>query len=96
MPMPVATLTSMSATADIVSAPGYVKSIYKGMPVSCVGDSVSGANIVGVISSTSAINKLYGGKPVVVLTSMITGSNPITGVPLSMPVAQSMVLTTLK
>lgn len=95
MPNPIATLTSTSATSDLVVSPGFVKYLYKGMPVSLVGDSISGANCVGVISNTTAIKYTYGGKPRAVVTSIITGSNPVTGVPISVPVAFSNVVNIL-
>jgi uncharacterized Zn-binding protein involved in type VI secretion len=83
MPTPVATITNLTATADVIIGPGALTTMVKGLPVACMGDAVAGPLCVaGVITMTTAINKLAKGRPTACLGSMVTGVSPI-GIPMS-------------
>lgn len=87
MPTPVATVANMTATGDVISGPGGITTMVKGLPVACVGDMVAGPMCTGVVSVTTAVNKLAKGRPIANLSSVVTGVNPMTGVPVSTVVA---------
>lgn len=87
MPTPVATITNMTATGDVIIGPGGITTMVKGLPVACMGDAVSGVACTGVISATTAINKLAKGRPIANLSSVVTGVNPVTGIPIATAVA---------
>lgn len=87
MTTPVATILNTTATGDIITGPGALTTMVKGLPVACLGDAVAGTVVVGVISATTAVNKLAKGRPIANLTSVVTGANPITGIPMTSAVA---------
>ncbi len=89
MPTPHATLTSTTATGDVITSPGCPKLLIKGMPCSCVGDLVSGAACVGSVTASTVTKYMCCGKPFVNIGSTVTGSNPATGAPVSTTVAVS-------
>ena len=43
MPTPVATIANMTATGDVITGPGALTTMVKGLPVACIGDAVAGA-----------------------------------------------------
>ncbi len=83
MSTPIATLTDMTATGDVITGPGYSKVIIKGMPVACLGDLVSGGTVVGSITTTQSPNIIIGGRPVASLGCTVVGTNPATGIPMT-------------
>ena len=87
MATPIATLTNLTATGDVISGPGAITTMVKGLPVACIGDAVAGAACAGAISVTTAMNKLAKGRPIANIGSVVTGVNPVTGVPVSTAVA---------
>ncbi|MBQ3033756.1 MAG: hypothetical protein IJD28_05210 [Deferribacterales bacterium] len=87
MPTPVATITNLTATGDVIVGPGGVTTMVKGLPVACIGDAVAGAACTGTITVTTAMNKMAKGRPIANLSSVVAGVNPITGVPISTAVA---------
>ncbi len=87
MPTPIATLTNTTATGDIISGPGAPTRLVKGMPVACLTNAVAGTAVVGVLTATTAVTKLKLGLPTANLTAVVSGANPITGVPVTMPLA---------
>ena len=82
MPFPAMTLTNATATGDIITGPGAVTTMVKGLPVACMGDAVAGAACVGVISVSMAPNIIAKGRPVAVMTSIVNGVNPAIGIPM--------------
>lgn len=38
MPLPLSTLSSVTASGDAVTAPGALKYLNKGLPIACLGD----------------------------------------------------------
>lgn len=84
---PAARLTDMTATGDPIVGPGVPTVLIENLPAACMGDQVSGAACMGVISMGSA-TVLIGGKPAARVTSMVTGANPATGVPVSTTIAK--------
>ncbi len=87
MPTPKASLTNLTATGDLVTAPGNPTRLVNGLPTACMGDAVAGAVCTGVITATTAVTRLSMGRPVAVLGSVVTGVNPITGVPVATALA---------
>ncbi|MDR2444516.1 MAG: PAAR domain-containing protein [Spirochaetaceae bacterium] len=87
MPTPVATITNLTATGDVITGPGAPTILYKGLPAACMGDLVAGPMCVtGAITMTTAITNLYMGRPVSNLGSMVVGVSPI-GIPMSTALA---------
>lgn len=80
---PVATITNNTATGDVIVGPGNPTYLVRGLPVSCLGDAVSGSTVVGTITSTTCINILTKGRPVANMGSMVAGTNPMTGAPMT-------------
>ena len=91
---PHAVLTSTTATGDVITGPGVPTRLCMGMPISVLGDMVSGAACVGAVSATSAL-WLYQGRPANVLTGVVSGANPATGVPVATSVAVTPATTQL-
>ena len=89
MPTPKASLTSITATGDVVTGPGCPTRLCKGLPTACMGDAVTGAVCTGVITATTAVTRVSMGRPIANIGSVVTGVNPITGVPVSTAVAVS-------
>ena len=79
---PAARLTDMTATADVITAPGTPMVLILGLPAANLGDSVVGTVCVGAIT-TGAFTVIIGGRPAARMTSMVAGANPITGVPVT-------------
>ena len=82
-PSPTATLTNTTASGDVIASPGAPTRILNGLPIACLGDAVTGAACVGVISETTAINRICLGRPTANLTSTVAGANPATGAPVT-------------
>jgi uncharacterized Zn-binding protein involved in type VI secretion len=83
MPTPVATITNLTATGDVIIGPGALTTMVKGLPVACLGDAVAGPMCVsGVITMTTAVNKLAKGRPSANIGSMVTGVS-VLGFPIS-------------
>ncbi|MDR2102852.1 MAG: hypothetical protein LBP42_01975 [Treponema sp.] len=83
MPTPIATITNLTATGDVIIGPGAITTMVKGIPVACLGDAVAGPMCVaGVITMTTAINKLAKGRPIANLGSLVMGVAPL-GFPVS-------------
>jgi uncharacterized Zn-binding protein involved in type VI secretion len=79
---PAARLTDLTATGDVITAPGAPVVLICGMPAACVGDSVNGTVCVGAIV-TGAFTVLVGARPAARVTSSVAGVNPIIGIPVS-------------
>jgi uncharacterized Zn-binding protein involved in type VI secretion len=82
MSFPIARLTDLTVTGDPITGPGMPTVIVGGLPVSVMGDVVSGAVCIGAVTMGSP-KFLVGGRPVTRVTSMVTGANAVTGVPLT-------------
>ncbi len=95
MGMPIAVMTSLTATGDNVVGPGSPKVLCGGKPVVTMGASVNGAACVGTAAMSPNPKVLVGSKPVLHLTSQATGSNPATGAPVTTPIAQTPAVKTL-
>lgn len=83
---PLARLTDITATGDLITGPGIPTVLVSGLPAAVVGDLVSGAAVIGSITIGSP-TILIGGRPTARVTSLVVGSNPQTGVPVSTAVA---------
>lgn len=83
MPFPAMTLTTATATGDVITGPGGPPTLVKGIPVACMGDAVAGPVCTGVISGSTSPTRIAKGRPVAVVTSPVTGVNPITGIPVA-------------
>lgn len=86
MPSPVATIVNMTATGDVITGPGALTTMVKGLPVACIGDAVAGPVCTGVISSTLSPTNIAKGRPVASLGCTVTGVTPV-GVPVTTVVA---------
>lgn len=95
MPFPIVTLTGQTGTGDIVVGPGAPTVIIGGKPVALVGDQVSGAALIGVISQPGNPKIIIGGRPPAALTGVVSGANPATGVPVASPLAVSSAMTVI-
>ncbi|MDR1986073.1 MAG: PAAR domain-containing protein [Treponema sp.] len=83
MPTPVATITNLTATGDVIIGPGALTTMVKGLPIACLGDAVAGPMcITGAITMTTELTNLAKGRPIANLGSLVTGVSPI-GVPVS-------------
>jgi len=83
MAMPAMTLTSTTATGDLLTGPGCPRVLVKGLPVAQMTSMVAGAACVsGVVTTTVSANHIAGGLPVASLTAMVTGVTPV-GAPIS-------------
>lgn len=80
---PVATITNNTATGDVIVGPGNPTHLVKGLPISCLGDAVSGPTVVGAITSSTCVTKIMKGRPIANMGSVVTGTNPVTGVPVT-------------
>lgn len=88
MPTPVATITNMTATGDVILGPGAITTMVKGLPVACLGDAVVGLMCNGVITVTTSPTKLAKGRPIANLGSVVFGSSPpLLGAPITTAVA---------
>ncbi|MCK6486808.1 MAG: PAAR domain-containing protein [Planctomycetes bacterium] len=96
MPMPPATLTSLTATGDVVTGPGAPTVLMMGLPASCLGDAVAGPMCVGAITVSPAPTVLIMGRPAAALTGTAAGSNPAAlGAPASPPLMVTTPVTVL-
>ena len=95
MGMPIAVMTSQTATGDTVVGPGSPAVLSGGKPVVSMGASVTGAACVGTAAMSPNPQVLVQNKPVLHLTSQATGSNPATGAPVTTPIAQTSAMKTL-
>lgn len=84
--LPAARLTDLTATGDVIIAPGCPTVLIGGMPASCMGDSVAGPVCTGAVLKGS-LTVLIGGKPATTVTSNVVGANTVTGVPMTTVVA---------
>ena len=84
--LPAATLTSVTATGDLVVGPGDPTYIVTCLPIACMGDAVAGPVCVGAISSTTSM-VIAMGLPVATITGMVTGVNPELGFPVETALA---------
>ena len=91
---PTATLTSVTASGDVVTGPGTPNVLYNFMPVSNMGDVVAGAACTGAVAASVSL-VLAGFRPVTTLTGVVSGVNPITGVPVGTAVAVTVAVTDL-
>ncbi|WP_406041807.1 hypothetical protein [Succinimonas sp.] len=89
MTTPVATLSCVTATGDVVMSSGYATRLYNGLPVSCTGDTVSGAACVGTVVSGSSVTHTNGGLPPAGMGSAVTGTNPETGAVVTTTIAST-------
>ncbi|MDO5532393.1 MAG: hypothetical protein Q4F91_10315 [Sutterella sp.] len=88
-------MQNTTATGDIIMGPGCPKRLFKGMPVSLVGDAVTGAACVGTVTTSTVVKVLVQGRPPVNLGSTVVGTNPATGVPVTTAVAVCTNMTTI-
>lgn len=96
MPMPPATLASVTATGDVVTGPGAPTILMMGMPASCLGDAVAGPMCVGAIAVSPAPTVLLMGRPAAALTGTATGTNPAAlGAPAAPPLMVTVPVTVL-
>lgn len=79
---PAATLTKLTVTGDPIVSPGVPNVLIGGLPAACIGDLVSGAAVVGNITTASA-TVIIGGRPAARITSQVVGVNPASGVPVT-------------
>ena len=93
--MPTATLTNASATGDVITAVGMLNRLCGGLPVSCVGDMVTGPVCTGSMAISTAVTRLMGGRPIANVTTQVVGVNPITGIPVTTAIAVSPNVTRL-
>lgn len=91
---PHAVVTSTTATGDVITGPGVPTRLIMGMPVSVVGDMVSGAACVGATTASTCL-WLWMGRPANVLNTVVSGANPATGVPVATTVAVTTATTQL-
>ena len=91
---PAARLTDLTATGDVIIAPGVPVVLISGLPASCVGDTVTGSVCVGAIVSGS-FTVIIGGRPAARVTSTVTGANPMSGIPVSTIVIPPCAMTVL-
>jgi uncharacterized Zn-binding protein involved in type VI secretion len=82
MSFPAARLGDITASGDAIVGPGVMNVLIGGIPAAVVGDTVSGAAVVGAIMQGSN-TVLIGGRPAARITSMVTGSNPASGAPVT-------------
>jgi uncharacterized Zn-binding protein involved in type VI secretion len=83
MPTPLATITNLTATGDVITGPGGITMLAKGLPVACVGDAVAGALCVtGAITVSTAVNKIVKGRPLANIGSVVAGVSPL-GIPVT-------------
>lgn len=94
MPLPIATLTSLTATGDLVVGPGDPTFIMNGLPAACICDAVAGPVCEGAIVETESLVILCG-LPAATMTSAITGVNPELGFPVETAVAETDAVTDL-
>jgi hypothetical protein len=91
MPMPIATITNMTATGDLVVGHGAPTNLVKCLPVSCLGDMVAGAMCTtGSVTMSMAVTHIVKGRPAVCMTSMVVGIGPP---PLCLPVTTTVMST---
>ena len=83
---PAARLADTTVTGDPITGPGVPTVLISKMVASVVGDTVSGAVCVGVITLGS-MTVLIGKRPAARITSVVAGVNAVTGVPLTTAVA---------
>ncbi len=86
---PVATLTNLTATGDVITAVGSPTRLCKGIPQACVGDMVTGPMCTGTLSVSTATTRIMMGRPEANISTMVTGVNPITGIPMTTTIAVS-------
>lgn len=86
MSTPLATITDTTSTGDVITGPGAVTTLAGGLPVSCIGDAVTGSACTGVISSTLSPTNMAGGLPVASLGCTVTGVSSI-GTPVTTAIA---------
>lgn len=92
MPLPVATITSVTATGDMDAGPGGVTLLANGLPVSCMTDVVAGAVCVGMVTITESLI-LIDGRPAATIASDVVGVNPETGIPVTTVIAETEAVT---
>ena len=75
MPLPVATVGSLTATGDSVLPPGNFQVLIGGLPAACVGDMVAGPvlNTGPAFIISGNLTVLVGGRPLARVTSMVAG-----------------------
>ena len=72
----------MTATSDVITAPGAPTVLIGSLPAACLGDAVVGPVCAGAITMGST-TVLICGRPAARMTSQVTGAHPITGVPVT-------------
>lgn len=83
MGTPLARITDVTATGDVVLVPGGPTVIVGGLPVACIGGTVSGAACMGAVMPPGVPNVLVCNRPVAHMSSTVTGVNPVSGVPIT-------------
>ena len=88
--LPTASLTSLTATGDVVMGPGGIKYLTKGLPCACIGDIVVGPVCVGgaITVIITPINNIVLGRPQANITSLVAGVSAV-GVPVATAIAVS-------
>ena len=86
---PTVSIANLTATGDVVTGPGAITKLVKGLPRACMGDLVAGPVCVsGVITSPipTTFNNIVMGRPQADLSSVVAGVS-VVGVPVSTVVA---------
>ncbi|MGE3805562.1 MAG: PaaR repeat-containing protein [Gemmataceae bacterium] len=86
MPFPISRIGDVTGSGDAITGPGAPTVLALGLPVSCLGDTVSGGACTGAVTLGS-LTVLALGRPVTRSTSQVTGVNPASGVPVATSVA---------
>jgi uncharacterized Zn-binding protein involved in type VI secretion len=90
MPLPVATVGSLTASGDTVLPPGNFQVLIGGLPAACVGDMVAGPffNSGPAFIISGNLTVLVGGRPLARVTSMVAGltATLLGPVPVSSPI----------
>lgn len=93
--LPIATMTSLTATGDLVTGPCCPLYLVNGLPAACLGDLVTGPMCIGAITTTTSLVLLLG-RPAATLASICTGVNPSAlGAPAVTPIVVTVGMTTL-
>ena len=86
MGQPAARLTDMTATADPITVSGVPNVLVSFPPAACIGDTVTGAVMVGAIAKAS-VTVIVGGRPAARMGDLVSGVNAVSGVPLTQTIS---------
>ena len=92
MPLPVGSITSMTATGDMECGPGGISILADCLPMACMTDVVAGAACVGMVTVTESL-VLIDFRPAATIASDVMGINPETGIPVTTVIAETDAVT---